>query len=233
MGYLKRTNVFLISFFFMISIQCFSQNVETVGARIIYFYYHKFNESKFGIQGDLQYQDWELFGNFNLFLVRSGLTYTPQNKNIRFIFGYAFAVIQPFWSEAEKFNENRIYQEVLLPQKLGEIFFLVHRFRYEQRFIQSQNFRTRFAYNIFVNVPLNKRELEPNALYVSVFNELFINGETDIGNGREVKQFDRNRTFLGLGYVLKDNIRFQFGIIKEKTSSTKNDYLQLVMQHSF
>ncbi|MDU8886225.1 DUF2490 domain-containing protein [Yeosuana sp. MJ-SS3] len=233
MSYLKNTNVFLVGLLLMLSTQIFSQNEENTGARIIYFYYHKFEESNFGIQGDVQYQDWEIFGDFNLFLVRSGLTYTPKSKNIRFILGYAFAVIQPVWLDTENFNENRIYQEILFPHRLGKIFHIVHRFRYEQRFIQNQNFRTRFGYNLFIHVPLNKVKLETNALYLSIFNELFINGETDIGNGRTVKQFDRNRTFLGFGYVLNDNIKFQFGLVKEKTSRIKNDYLQLVMQHSF
>lgn len=217
----------------MLSNICFSQDEQKLGARIIYFYYHKLKESNFGIQGDLQYQDWKTFGDFNLFLARSGLTYTPKDKNIRFILGYAFAVIQPIWSNTENFNENRIYQEILFPHKIGNVFYIVHRFRYEQRFIQNQDFRTRFGYNLFVNVPLNKTKLETKALYISAFNELFINGETDIGNGRMVKQFDRNRTFLGLGYVLNDNIKFQFGFVKEKTSRTKYDYLQLVMQHTF
>jgi len=230
---LKYLNVFLIGFFFIISIKAFSQTEEKTGARIIYFYHHKFDESRFGIQGDVQYQDWRIFGDFNLFLIRSGLTYTPKNKNIRFVFGYAFAIIQPFDSHTEEFNENRIYQEVLFRQRLGKIFFLTHRFRYEQRFIQNQDFRTRFGYNLFVNVPINKRALETNALYASVFNELFINGETDIGNGRNVNYFDRNRTFLGLGYVLNKNLKFQFGHVWEKTSRLKKEYLQLVMQHSF
>jgi len=49
------------------------------------------------------------------------------------------------------------------------------------------------------------------SIYLSLYNELFVNLEKDIDNGRQVDHFDRNRAYAALGYSLKDNIRLQFG----------------------
>ena len=133
----------------------------------------------------------------------------------------------------ETTNENRIYQEALLPQKIGNRVYLTHRFRYEQRFVETQDFRTRYRYNIFMNIPFNKTELIKNAIYVACYNELFVNGETYIGNNQSVELFDRNRTYLGLGYVLKPGQRFQFGWMNQKTVNWGKGQLQLSFHHKF
>ena len=41
----------------------------------------------------------------------------------------------------EKTNENRIYQEALLPHKLGKRLFLNHRFRKKHFFLENLDFR--------------------------------------------------------------------------------------------
>lgn len=65
-------------------------------------------------------------------------------------------------------------------------------------------------------MPLNKQELSSNAFYLALYNELFINRETSIGDNREVELFDRNRTYLGLGFVYNPRIRFQIGWMNQK-----------------
>lgn len=111
--------------------------------------------------------------------------------------------------------------------------YLNHRFRYEQRFVDNQDFRTRYRYNIFMNVPINKTTLEKNALYLALYNELFINGQTAIDNNITVELFDRNRTYLGFGYVLKHGQRFQLGWMNQKTVTWGKGQLQLSFHHNF
>ena len=65
-----------------------------------------------------------------------------------------------------------------------------------QRLVEYQLFSTRYRYNLFLNVPLNAKALSPKAIYLALYNELFINGQTDIGDGREVEIFDRNWFFI-------------------------------------
>jgi len=203
------------------------------GAWSMYFYNHQFKDSQWGIQGDFQYRDWQGLGDTEQLMLRSGLTFTPKDSGVMFTLGYANITTGQFGESAETFAENRVYQEALIPQKIGSRFYLTHRFRYEQRFVENQDFRTRYRYNLFLNVPLNKKELSPKAIYVALYNELFINGQTDIGDNRTVEIFDRNRTYLGFGYVLNPTIRFQLGWMNQKTNTWRKGQLQLSMHHNF
>ncbi|SHH48437.1 DUF2490 domain-containing protein [Winogradskyella jejuensis] len=212
----------------------FSQVDESqTGAWYMYFYNHQFKNSQFGIQGDFQYRDWQGLGDMEQLLLRSGFTYTPKDSGVMFTLGYANITTGEFGDSDETVNENRIYQEALIPQKLGNRFYLTHRFRYEQRFNEGQDFRTRYRYNLFLNVPVNKKDLSPKALYVALYNELFINGQEDIGDGKTVELFDRNRTYLGMGYVLNSKIRFQLGWMNQKTTAWGKGQLQFSMHHNF
>ncbi|NNE31839.1 MAG: DUF2490 domain-containing protein [Winogradskyella sp.] len=220
--------LFLISFNFV-----FSQVDESqTGAWYMYFYSHQFKDSQWGVQGDFQYRDWQGLGDMEQLLLRSGFTYSPKNAGVKFTLGYGNVTTGQYGASDATSSESRIYQEALVPQKLGNRFYFTHRFRYEQRFVENQDFRTRYRYNLFLNIPLNSTELTPKAVYAALYNELFINGGTDIGDGRTVQIFDRNRTYLGLGYVLSPKIRFQFGWMNQKTVNWGKGQLQFSMHHS-
>lgn len=201
------------------------------GAWYMYFYNLKFKKSTWGIQGDFQYRDWQGLGDKEQLLLRSGITYSPKNAGVMFTLGYGNITTGQFGENDATTAESRIYQEALIPQKLGNRFYLTHRFRYEQRFVEDQDFRTRYRYNLFLNVPVNKKELTAKAIYIALYNELFINGQQDIGDGEDVEIFDRNRTYLGLGYVLNPKIRFQLGWMNQKTNQWGKGQLQISMHH--
>ena len=228
---MKQFLIITISFFAIFTSNAQVDESQT-GAWYMYFYNYQFKDSQFGIQGDFQYRDWQGIGDKEQLLLRSGFTYKPKGSNVKFTLGYGNITSGAFGDSDETSSERRIYQEALIPQKLGKIFYLTHRFRYEQRFVEDQDFRTRYRYNLFLNIPLNKKELSSKALYVALYNELFINGQQDIGDGREVELFDRNRTYLGLGYVLNPKIRFQFGWMNQKTNGFGKGQLQLSMHHN-
>lgn len=204
-----------------------------IGAWYMYFYKHQFKNSQFGIQGDLQYRNWNTIGDLEQLLIRSGVTFNPKTANILFTLGYANITTGEFGDGNATVSESRIYQEALFPQKLGKRFHLAHRFRYEQRFVENQDFRTRYRYNLFLNIPLNNESLSDNTFYIALYNELFINGQTEIGDNRVVELFDRNRTYLGLGYVVKPSMKFQFGWMNQKTVNWGKGQLQLSFHHSF
>ena len=204
------------------------------GAWYMYFYNHQFKNSQFGIQGDFQYRDWQFLGDKEQLLLRSGFTFTPKDAGIMFTLGFANITSGTFGDSDDTSNENRIYQEALLPQKIGSRFFITHRFRFEQRFVENQDFRTRYRYNLFINVPFNSKSLsEPKTIYGAFYNELFMNGERNIGDNNNVELFDRNRTYLGLGYVLNPKIRFQMGWMNQTNDNFSKAQLQFSMHHSF
>ncbi len=204
---------------------------DQLGAWYMYFYQKKFKYSQFGIQGDFQYRAWNLGSDREQLLLRSGVTFRPKSEDILFTLGTAYIGSGTPGDSDQVVNENRIYQEAAMPQKVGGRFYFNHRFRFEQRFVEGQDFRTRFRYNIFLNVPLNKKTLEKNAIYFAIYNEIFINGETEIGNDRQVGLFDRNRTYLGLGYSLGKS-RIQAGWMKQTTADWAKGQLQLSLHQN-
>jgi len=225
---------FLLIALFLFSIG-FSQNTQEddLGAWYMYFFNGKFKNSSFGIQGDVQYRNFNLGGDLEQLLIRSGVTYNPKNTTVLITIGAANISTGQIGENNETFNENRIYQEISLPQKIAERVYINHRFRYEQRFIENQDFRTRFRYNLFLNIALNKKNIEKNTFYLAFYNELFINGESKIGNNRSVGVFDRNRFYSGLGYGLTDKIRFQLGFMNQSTENTGKNQIQVSLHHNF
>ena len=225
---------FLLILITICSLSSYAQvEAGKTGAWYMYFFNHQFKGSQFGIQGDIQYRNWNLGGDLEQLLIRTGITYTPKNSKVLLTLGYGNITTGEFGDGSATSGESRIYQEALIPQQLGKRIYLTHRFRYEQRFVEDQDFRTRYRYNLFLNVPFNKSALEKGALYAALYNELFVNGQKDIGDGREVEFFDRNRTYLGLGYVLKEGMRFQLGWMNQKTDAIGKAQLQLSFHHKF
>ncbi|MFP4091042.1 MAG: DUF2490 domain-containing protein [Cyclobacteriaceae bacterium] len=206
---------------------------DQLGAWYMYFFQKRFKESQWGVQGDYQFRYWNIGTDLEQLLLRTGLTYRPKSEDILFTLGYAYIGSGTFGESDEMTNESRIYQEALFSQKVASRFYLTHRIRYEQRWIESQDIRTRFRYNLFLNVPLNKVELTKNAIYLALYNEIFINGETEIGDGRYVQFFDRNRTYLGMGYGLSKSSRVQLGWMKQTTAAWAKGQLQLSLHQSF
>lgn len=206
---------------------------DKLGAWYMYFWSGNLGEKGLGIQGDFQYRNWNLGGDLEQLLLRGGLTYTPEHLPVKFTLGYGNVRTGEYGAGGVVNVESRIYQEALIPQKLNNRVSLVHRFRYEQRFVEGQDFRTRWRYNFFINVLLNKSAYTPGAIYLAFYNELFINGEREIGGGRTVELFDRNRAYLALGYTIQENLKMQLGVMKQTTDPWEKDQVQLSLHHNF
>lgn len=228
-------NLKLSFLFILITVYVSNAQVDQskTGVWYMYFFNAQFKNSQFGFQGDLQYRNWNTIGDLEQLLIRTGVTYTPKDANMLFTLGIANITTGDFGDSNATTGETRFYQEALFPQKLGNRVYLNHRFRYEQRFVDNQDFRTRYRYNLFMNLPVNKTSLEKNALYLALYNEIFINGETNIDDNNTVELFDRNRTYLGFGYVLKPSQRIQLGWMNQKTVLWGKGQLQLSFHHKF
>jgi len=206
---------------------------DQLGAWYMYFFDARFDQSQWGLQGDLQYRNWDLLGDLEQLLVRGGLTWRPGSNDALLTLGYANITTGEFGDDDATVGENRIYQEAALPQKIGTRIFLRHRFRYEQRWVEDQDFRTRFRYAIFMNVPFNRDSLGEGTWYLSLYNEIFINGERDIGDGRTVELFDRNRFYAAIGYGLSDSLRLQTGFMHQYTDNWGKPQFQLSLHQAF
>ena len=204
-----------------------------VGAWYMYFFSTRLKESRWGFQGDGQYRAWDLGTDLEQLLLRGGVTYTTLKSDATFTLGYANVTSGEFGDSDETSGEHRLYQEALLPQQIGKRVYLRHRFRFEQRWVEGQKFRTRYRYAIFLNVPFKGTEIQKGAVYAAFYDELFINGQRDIGDGLEVELFDRNRLYGAIGYALKDRQMLQFGYMLQTTDTYTKGQLQFSFHHVF
>jgi hypothetical protein len=206
---------------------------DRLGAWYMYFFSTRLKDRPWGFQGDGQYRAWDLGSDREQLLLRGGVTYTTPEGEATFTLGYANITTGEFGDGDDTSGEDRIYQEALLRQKIGQRVHLRHRFRFEQRWVEDQDFRTRFRYAIFLNVPFKGTEIRKGSVYASLYDELFINGQRDIGDGREVELFDRNRLYGGVGYALTDRRMLQFGYMLQTTDDFSKGQLQFSFHHVF
>ena len=102
-----------------------------------------FTESRFGFQGDVQYRTWDGSGDLEQLLLRGGIPYRPDALPGKYTLGLANITSGQFGESKRAGTENRTYQEAVIPQLVGQRGFLKHRFRFEQRWVNGQDFRTR------------------------------------------------------------------------------------------
>ncbi|MGD2167816.1 MAG: DUF2490 domain-containing protein, partial [Gammaproteobacteria bacterium] len=107
------------------------------------------------------------------------------------------------------------------------------RVRFEQRWVDGQDFRMRLRYLFGLDYPLNQNTLDPGAVYLSLYNELFINVDEDIGEARRVDRFDRNRLYFAIGRSFQNNRRVQFGYMHQQTRSIGKGQLQFSLLQRF
>jgi len=179
-----------------------------------YFGNQKINK-KFNWHNEIQYRDYNFIGDINQLLLRTGIGYNLSENNNNILLGYAFIQSHTYIDSVNKItkNENRIFQQFITKEKLGT-FYLLNRLRLEERFL-SNDYKTRFRYFLSVNKPLNKKAMEKNAIYLSAYDEIFLNFQSPV--------FDQNRLYGGVGYCLNNNLRIETGFMaqmfKDRTQS--------------
>jgi hypothetical protein len=223
---------------FSINAQTISDIEDQTGAWYMYFYNTKIGEGPWGVQGDFQHRNFDLGGDLEQLLLRSGVTYNPEGTDVLLTLGYGNITSGVFGTPEEgeehtNTNESRIYQEALFPKKLGKRVLTNHRFRYEQRWIENQEMKTRYRYNLFINVPLNKSEIQEGTIYVALYNEIFIATESPECTEEKNLEVDRNRTYGAIGYVINSGIKCQLGYMVQSSGDLDNGQVQLSLHHSF
>jgi hypothetical protein len=165
--------------------------------------------NKFFIQGDYQFRNIRESG-IGQILLRNGLAVNVSDQS-SILQGYALIINDPnVNNNGQKPNisriiEHRLYQQFLLRQS-SDYLLTIHRFRLEERFLE-QDFKLRFRYFLNMNVPLNDIALNPNAIYLSVYDEIFLNLDEN--------PLDRNRLYFGMGYVMSQKLRIEMGLMAQ------------------
>lgn len=215
---------FALLFFLLISGYLQAQNPKDLGGWYMYFGNFRWKDSPWAIHGEMQIRNFKTVSDLDQLLLRSGIQYNSKSGQTSFLAGYASITNGTAGDSEATLYENRLYQEAIIRQKTGKIGFM-HRYRYEQRWIENQDFRTRFRYAFFLNLPLNSKELtDKGSIYLQVYDEIFINGERPTP---QIQFFDRNRFYAGLGFRIQKGIAFQLGFMEQTTNSLSKGQIQV------
>ena len=190
------------------------------GNWLIYIGSKKVN-SKWNIHNEVQYRNYDAIGDLEQLLLRTGVGYNLSENNHNVLLGYGYILSQNYVADAQEksdVNEHRIFQQFTSKQKIGKVS-LSHRYRFEQRFVEA-DFKLRLRYFLALKIPLIKSEAVPAKLYVSAYNEVFLNTESSV--------FDRNRVYAGLGYQLHKNVRIEAGYMNQLFEKSSRDQFNLI-----
>ncbi len=171
---------------------------------------------------EIQYRSYNFASDFEQLLIRTGIGYNLTDNNNNLLLGLAYIRSEPYINGTDnklKSNEFRVYQQFINRQTIGRVA-LQHRYRIEERFLPNNAFRMRFRYFLALNIPLNKKVIEKNTLYLSGYNEIFINEQNPT--------FDRNRIFTGVGLGVGKNTRIETGVMYQLFETRNRPQWQII-----
>jgi hypothetical protein len=238
-----------ILFLMVISLGAVAQkDISTMtGAWFPYLGNHKLSD-KFSLHTEVQLRRNDYVSHWQQQLYRIGLDY-HLNKQNSVTLGYGFISTFPYGEQpiVVQTAEHRIWQQYITQANFGR-FYLHHRYRLEQRFIERAslnamnekvvdgfNFRQRVRYRFLVNVPLSRKTMEDNTLFFSTSNEVFLG----FGKGIGKNILDQNRFFAGLGwqFTKRHNVQLgymnQFVVKANGIQMERNHLIQVAWVYSF
>ena len=192
-----------------------------VGNWFIYFGNQSINK-KFNWWNEVQYRNYNFAGDLQQLLLRTGVGYNLTENNNNILLGYAYILSQNYVANTDDkitTNEHRIYQQFITKQNFGR-FFIQHRYRVEERFLED-DFKMRFRYFLSLNIPITKKTMAENAIYLSAYNEIFIN--------KKAPTFDRDRIYGGLGYVINKDFKIEVGFMSQVLEKTNRNQFQIIL----
>jgi Protein of unknown function (DUF2490) len=203
--------------------QSFAQQ-SNFGNWFMYFgnqYFHK----SWDWYNEVQYRNYNFIGDLEQLVLRTGIGHdlTEHNNNVMLGFAYIYSERYPSGSDKKiSANEFRIFQQFITRENYGRIF-LLHRYRIEERFFPKET-DVRFRYFLRLNIPLTSKAMSKNTLYLSAYNEIFLNAEKPV--------FDQDRVYGALGYVINKNIRTELGVMTQFFENRKKSQLQIAFYNN-
>ena len=172
---------------------------------------------------EIQYRNYDWGSDLEQLLIRTGVGRNLSENNNNLLLGYGYILSQNYrGDEKEKVVEHRIFQQFINREKIGRVH-IQNRYRFEQRFIE-EDYRMRFRYFMGFNIPFNSKVMAPKAVYLSLYNEIFLNLDSPV--------FDRNRAYGALGYVLRSGLRVEAGYMYQIYERTNRSQFQLAVFNS-
>ncbi|MGI4022139.1 MAG: DUF2490 domain-containing protein [Janthinobacterium lividum] len=182
-----------------------------------WFYSHRFSKH-WGVLFDAQFRsadDWKYLRNP---LLRPAINYY-FDKNKQLSAGYLFTGTHRKNETENIFRiEQRIFEQFIVTHKVGFNKQLQHRFRLEQRFVNSQGnqskyFAQRLRYFARGIIPFKKDSAFTKGIFIGLQNEIFVNVQNRARLNGEF--FDQNRAYAAVGYRLNKRIDLETGYLNQ------------------
>jgi hypothetical protein len=170
---------------------------------------------------EVQYRSYNIIDDLEQLLIRTGMGYNLTENNNNVLLGYAYILSQNYVEGSDEkvsVHEHRIFQQFITRQNIG-IVALQHRYRFEQRFIES-DFSLRLRYFLSLNIPLNNKKIIDKTVYLSAYNEIFLNTTGNV--------FDRDRLYGGIGYRISKTVRLELGYMMQFLPDVNRDQINIM-----
>ena len=197
-------------------------------AWVMYFGNHKLSEH-WGIHTEYQWRRADMFNDWQQSLLRLGVDYYSK-QNAQYTVGYGWIKSFQYGDQpiAHNLNEHRIWEQFVIKNKVGRVD-ISHRYRLEQRFIENwvkdanavyaQDgfvFRQRVRYRFMATVPLSRKEMKDNTLFLAVYDEPFLG----FGKGIGKNILDQNRLYGAIGWRFNKDFNVQLGYLNQYVVKT-------------
>lgn len=187
------------------------------GAWYMYFGNNKIGKN-INWHNEIQYRNYNWGGDLEQLLLRTGLGINLSENNNNLLLGYGYILSKPYIEGIKTRNsENRIFQQFINTLSIGRVS-IQNRYRLEERFLTG-DFKMRFRYFMGFNIPLSRNRMGPRTVYLSLYNEIFLNFESPV--------FDRNRAFGALGYKIGDHLKIEAGYMFQIYEHDKRGQFQV------
>lgn len=204
-----------------------------------WFHSQRFSKH-WGVLFDAQFRSANHFNYLRNPLLRPAVNYY-FDKNKQLAVGYLFTGTHRKTEVENIFRvEQRIFEQFIVTHKIGTGNTLQHRFRLEQRFVNSQGnqskyFAQRLRYFARGIIPFKKDSVFTKGAFVGLQNEVFVNVQNQTRlNGQF---FDQNRAYAAVGYRLNKRVDLETGYLNQYINQaegyTLNHVLQLALYTRF
>ena len=176
-----------------------------------------------------QLRSLRFYDHFHYYEIKGGVQFN-LNPNFSFLAGFGdYHTYQEGGNfvEPQLNDEFRSWLQITMSQQLHRFKF-EHRYRAEQRW-PSSGYRNRFRYRLNAVFALGDKKLTPGDWYLTASDEIFF---TD-----RAPYFERNRFFMGAGYLVSDRLTLQACWMKQFdyriNDETGRNFLQISVLTEF
>lgn len=199
-------------------------NEDATGAWYHWFYNRNIGDTPWATQMIVQRRDWDTHGDLQQRLVLGQVSVKPEGHPWRYGVGYYHLRHGTPGASGATRDEHILFQQGLYTRLLGDRNYFTGRVRIEEHWPDGRDDFRRLRTYLSINRPLNRDTLDAGAVYLSLYDEHFLELD-DVG-------YALNRVYAGIGWKMTDHTSWQLGIMRQDTKAwAKNQWMFHLFHH--